>query len=103
MAIIGYVSVEARDAQTKDLVRLIGAILPRSNSSCFLAVDVTLVESTNHPKLRRPEGCDWKTIPTDSALVVLFQAMPGEKCGAQFPLICVFSSGQPANASAVAF
>jgi hypothetical protein len=69
MAIIGYVSVEAWDAQPEHLVRLIGAILPRSNSSCFLAVDVTLVASTNHPKLRRLEGCDWKTIPTDSALL----------------------------------
>jgi hypothetical protein len=44
MPIIDYVSGEARDAQTKGLVRLTGAILPSSNSFCFLAVDVTLLE-----------------------------------------------------------
>jgi hypothetical protein len=47
MAVIGYVSVEARDAQTKHWVRLIGAILPRSNFYCFLAGDVTRPEKSS--------------------------------------------------------
>ena len=42
--LIDYVSGEARHAQTKGWVRLIGAILPSSDSFCFLAVDVTRLE-----------------------------------------------------------
>jgi hypothetical protein len=53
MPSIDYVSGEALDTQTKNWVRLIGAILPSSNSFCFLAVDVTLLQ--NYCKLRQLE------------------------------------------------
>ena len=88
-AAIGYVSAEARDAQTKHWVRLIGAILPGSNFSCFLAIDVARLE-----KLSLIAAARGLLIKKRRSGCISFQAMPGEKCDAQLPLTGVFSIGQ---------